>query len=45
MRFVIDASVTLAWYLPGQGNEYSASVYARLNAGTDEASAPLLWRV
>ena len=44
MPFVLDASVTLSWYLPGQGNSLAESVYRRLNAGADEAAAPLLWR-
>jgi predicted nucleic acid-binding protein len=45
MPLVLDASIALAWYLPGQSNEYAVAVYAHLNSGTDEASAPLLWRV
>ena len=45
MPLVLDASIALAWYLPGQGNEYASSVYERLNSGADQASAPLLWRV
>lgn len=45
MAFVLDASISLAWYLPGQGNAYATSVYARLNSGAEQASAPLLWRV
>jgi predicted nucleic acid-binding protein len=44
MPFVLDASIALAWYLPGQGNAYAAAIYERLNGGADQASAPLLWR-
>jgi predicted nucleic acid-binding protein len=44
MPFVLDASVALAWYLPGQGNPYAESVYRRLNADAEGAAAPLLWR-
>lgn len=45
MPLVLDASIALAWYLPGQGNDYAAVVYESLNSGADQASAPLLWRV
>ncbi len=45
MPLVLDASIALAWYLPGQSNDYSAAVYEHLNSGADQASAPLLWRV
>ena len=45
MPLVLDASIALAWYLPGQGNDYAAAVYDRLNRGADQASAPLLRRV
>jgi len=45
MPFVLDASIALSWYLPGQGNAYAAANYERLNGGADQASAPLLWRV
>jgi len=44
MPFVLDASVALSWYLPGQGSFLAEAVYRRLNAGADEAAAPLLWR-
>lgn len=45
MPLVLDASIALAWYLPGQGNDYAAAVYERLSSGEDQASAPLLWRI
>lgn len=45
MPFVLDASIALAWYLPGQGNAYGTAVYEHLHSGADQASAPLLWRV
>ena len=45
MPLVLDASIALAWYLPGQGNDYATAVYGRLSSGADHASAPLLWRV
>ena len=44
MPFVLDASIALSWYLPGQGSPYAESVYSCLNVGADRAAAPLLWR-
>ena len=44
MPFVLDASIALSWYLPGQGSSYAEAVYRRLNAGAETAAAPLLWR-
>ena len=44
MACVLDVSVSLAWYLPGQGNPYATEIYRRLNAGELRASAPVLWR-
>ena len=44
MPFVLDASIALSWYLPGQGNSYAEAVYRRLNTGAEPAAAPLLWR-
>jgi len=44
MPFVLDASIALSWYLPGQGSSHAEAVYRRLNAGAEPAAAPLLWR-
>jgi len=44
MPFVLDASIALSWYLPGQGSSYAEAIYRRLNAGADPGAAPLLWR-
>ena len=44
MACVLDVSVSLAWYLPGQGDPYATEIYRRLNAGELRASAPVLWR-
>ena len=33
MPFVLDASIALSWYLPGQGNSHAEAVYRRLNTG------------
>ncbi len=45
MPFVLDASIALAWYLPGQGNPYAESIYRRLNANAENAAAPVLLRI
>ena len=41
-RFVVDASVALCWYFPGQKTAYTEAIFDRL-AGGDEALAPALW--
>jgi predicted nucleic acid-binding protein len=41
-RFVVDASVALCWYFPGQKTPYTEAVLDRLATG-DEALAPALW--
>ena len=41
MPFVIDASVTLAWFFPDERPEYAARVIRRLK--TDTALAPEVW--
>ena len=41
MRFVLDASVTLAWCLRDEGGDYPARVLEALRDG--EAVAPVLW--
>jgi predicted nucleic acid-binding protein len=44
LRFVLDVSVPLAWYLPGQSSPYAIDLYRRLTDFTDSASIPDLWR-
>ena len=44
MACVLDVSVSLTWYLPGQSNPYATEIYRRLNSGELRAGAPVLWR-
>jgi predicted nucleic acid-binding protein len=41
-RFVLDASVALCWYFPGQKTPYTEAIFDRLASG-DEAVVPALW--
>lgn len=41
MAFVADASVTAAWFLPGQANAYTDRALARLSG--EPARVPCLW--
>ena len=43
MPFVLDASVSLSWYLPAEQNEYAQGVLASLD--DDTAVVPGLWLV
>ena len=44
-RFILDASVALEWFLPGdaQGTAYAAEVLASIEAGSHSPTVPELW--
>jgi predicted nucleic acid-binding protein len=41
LSFVVDASIALAWYLPGEASATAEAAFARLR--DTEAVAPFLW--
>ena len=41
MSFVVDASIALSWYLPGETSATSEAAFARLR--DTDAIAPILW--
>jgi predicted nucleic acid-binding protein len=41
LSFVVDASIALSWYLPGETSAISETTFARL--GHTDAIAPILW--
>ena len=41
MSFVVDASIALSWYLPGETSAISEAAFARLR--NSAAIAPVLW--
>jgi predicted nucleic acid-binding protein len=41
LSFVVDASIALSWYLPGETSPTAEAAFARLREG--DAAAPLLW--
>jgi predicted nucleic acid-binding protein len=43
-RFVLDASLTAAWFIPDPGTDYALSVRSRLTAGLT-AVVPSIWAV
>jgi predicted nucleic acid-binding protein len=43
MPFVVDASVTLAWFLPDESSEYAAGISQHLES--DSMLVPALWPV
>jgi predicted nucleic acid-binding protein len=43
-RFVLDASVTAAWFLPADGEEFALRIRKRLAMG-DRALVPALWSI
>jgi len=44
MRFVLDASVGLAWVVDANPDPYAAGVQRRVNAG-DRATVPAFWQL
>ena len=44
MRFVLDASVTCAWYLKNQATPYSIAVYDAVIAQRHQPLVPEIWR-
>lgn len=44
MIFVLEASITCAWYLPNQTTEYSRAVYRAVINGRHQIAVPQVWQ-
>lgn len=43
MRFVLDASIACAWFLPNQATEYSRAIYEAAVSGEHLVIAPIIF--
>jgi predicted nucleic acid-binding protein len=42
--FVLDASITCAWFLPNQATDYSRAVYRAVINGRHQIAVPQVWQ-